>query len=122
MISINDVDCKCLIHNEWIEQTIFVKRDWNSMDEEKRSGYWTTEAGNITLDARSLLGYLYDRIESGYYYDDDELYKKLWANTPYDFVKRFQEMLDEICELNAYIVLKKREKIDPTIDLEEVTE
>lgn len=29
---------------------------------------------------------------------------------------------DEICELNAYIVLKKREKIDPTIDLEEVTE
>lgn len=122
MININDVDCKCLVNNEWVEQTRFVKQDWNSMDEEKRSGYWTTEACHITLDARSLLGYVYERIENGYYYDDDcydKLFEKIWSNTPDDVVDRLQQILDEICELNAYIVLKKREKIDPTIDLED---
>ena len=122
MININDVDCKCLVNNEWVEQTRFVKQDWNSMDEEKRSGYWTTEACHITLDARSLLGYVYERIENGYYYDDDcydKLCEKIWSNTPDDVVDRLQQILDEICELNAYIVLKKREKIDPTIDLED---
>ena len=123
MISINDVDCKCLINNEWVEQTRFVKEVWNGMDEEKRSGYWTTEACHITLDARSLLGYVYERIENGYYYYDDcydKLFEKIWSNTPDDVVERLQQILDEICELNAYIVLKKREQIDPTIDLEEV--
>lgn len=122
MININDVDCKCLVNNEWVEQTRFVKQDWNSMDEKKRSGYWTTEACHITLDARSLLGYVYERIENGYYYDDDcydKLFEKIWSNTPDDVVDRLQQILDEICELNAYIVLKKREKIDPTIDLED---
>lgn len=122
MISINDVDCKCLINNEWVEQTRFVKEVWNGMDEEKRSGYWTTETCHITLDARSLLGYVYERIENGYYYDDDcydKLFEKIWSNTPDDVVERLQQILDEICELNAYIVLKKREKIDPTIDLKE---
>lgn len=120
MISINDVDCKCLINNEWVEQTRFVKEDWNGMDEEKRSGYWTTETGHITLDARSLLGYVYEQIENGHYYDDcyDKLFEKLWSNTPDDVVERLQQILDEICKRNAYIVLKKREQIDPTIDLE----
>lgn len=125
MISINDVDCKCLINNEWVEQTRFVKEVWNGMDEEKRSGYWTTETGHITLDARSLLGYMYERIENGYYYDDDcydKLFEQLWSNTPDDVVERLQQILDEICNRNAYIVLKKREQIDPTIDLEEVEE
>lgn len=122
MININEVECKCLINNEWVEQTRFVKEKWNRMDEEKRSGYWTTEAVNITLDARSLLGYMYERIENGYYYDDecyDKLFEKLWLNTPDDVVERLQKILDEICKRNAYIILKKREKIDPTIDLRE---
>lgn len=124
MISINDVDCKCLINNDsnWVEEARFVKENWNGMDKEERSGYWTTEVGNITLNARSVLSDLYDTIQNGYYYDGDydELYKQLWANTPNDFVVRFQKMLDEICEWNESIVLKRREKIDPTIDLEEV--
>lgn len=125
MISINDVDCKCLIDNDnkWVEQTRFVKANWNGMDEEERSGYWTTEASLITLNARSLLGYVYEQMENGHYYDDDcydNLFEKLWSNTPDDVVERLQKMLDEICKMHAYIVLKKREKIDPTIDLKEV--
>jgi hypothetical protein len=124
MININDVDCKCLINrdNQWVEQTRFVKEHWNGMDEEKRSGYWTTEASHIGLDARALLGYVYERVEQGYYYDDDcydKLFEQLWANTPDDVVERLQKILDEICKRNAYIVLKTREKIDPTIDLED---
>lgn len=73
-------------------------------------------------DKRALLGYVYERVEWGYYYDDDcydKLFEQLWANTPDDVVERLQKILDEICKRNAYIVLKTREKIDPTIDFEE---
>lgn len=124
MISINDVDCQFLIDSQHglLELTRYVKADWNGMDKEDRDHFWTTEVGNITLSARSVLCDLYDKIENGYYYDGDcgELYERLWVNTPYDFVKRFQDILDEITEFNGAIVLKRREQIDPTIDLEEV--
>ena len=124
MISINDVDCETLINDGsiFLEQTRFVKQDWNGMDEEERSGYWTTEAGHITLDAYIVLEDLCDKIEEDYYYDADvdDFSERLWDNLPDDFIKRFQELLDEFSELNESMVLKRGKQIDPTIDLKEV--
>lgn len=124
MISINDVYCETLINDGsiFLEQTRFVKQDWNDMDEEERSGYWTTEACNIQLNAYTVLEDLFDKIEEDYYYevDVDDFSERLWDNLPDDFLKRFQELLDEFSELNESIVLKRGKQIDPTIDLKEV--
>lgn len=124
MISINDVYCETLINDGsiFLEQTRFVKADWNGMDEEERSGYWTTEACNIQLNAYTVLEDLFDKIEEDYYYevDVDDFSERLWDNLPDDFIKRFQELLDEFSELNESIVLKRGKQIDPTIDLKEV--
>ena len=124
MISINDVYCETLINDGsiFLEQTRFVKQDWNDMDEEERSGYWTTEACNIQLNAYTVLEDLFDKIEEDYYYevDVDDFSERLWDNLPDDFIKRFQELLDEFSELNESIVLKRGKQIDPTIDLKEV--
>ena len=124
MISINDVYCETLINDDsiFLEQTRFVKADWNGMDEEERSGYWTTEACNIQLNAYTVLEDLFDKIEEDYYYevDIDDFSERLWDNLPDDFIKRFQELLDEFSELNESIVLKRGKQIDPTIDFIEV--
>lgn len=124
MISINDVYCETVINDGsiFLEQTRFVKQDWNDMDEEERSRYWTTEACNIQLNAYTVLEDLFDKIEEDYYYevDVDDFSERLWDNLPDDFIKRFQELLDEFSELNESIVLKRGKQIDPTIDLKEV--
>lgn len=124
MISINDVNCETLINDNsiFLDKTRFVKQDWNDMDEEERSGYWTTEACNIQLNAYTVLEYLFDKIEEDYYYEVevDDFAEQLWDNIPDYFVKRFQELLDEFSDLNESMVLKRGEQIDPTIDLEEV--
>lgn len=124
MININDVDCKFLIDSQHglLELTRHVKENWNGMDKEDRGEFWTTYPDKIRLNARSILEYIYDELENHCYYDDtnDELYERLWENTPGDFVARLQEMLDEIVECNGAIIFRGREKIDPRIDLKEV--
>lgn len=126
MISINDVYCETVINDDvpWLELTRYVKENWNGMDEEERSKYWTTEVCNIQLNAYTVLEDLCDNIEENYYYDNevDELSETIFDNLPDDFIKRFQELLDEFSELNESIVLKRGKQIDPTIDLEEVVQ
>ena len=117
MISINEVDCKYLIDS----QHGLLKENWNGMDKEDRGNFWTTSEDKICLNARSVLEYIYDKIETGYYYDgtNGELYERLWKNTPDDFVARLQEMLDELGECHGAIIFHGSENIDPIIDLKE---
>lgn len=120
MISINDVDCKFLVDTNKgaYVLTRLIKAKWNSMTKEERSHYWTTKEYTIRLNASVLLCEVYDRIEDNYY--DDELHERLWADTPVRLVRMLQLILDEISDFPSATVLKRDEKIDPTIDLEEV--
>ena len=72
------------------------------------------------LNASKLLSELYDKIEDNYY--DDELSKRLWADTPIRLVRMLQLILDEISTFPSANVLKQDEQIDPRIVLEEVDE
>lgn len=120
MISINDVECKTLVDTNKGSYVLtrLIKAKWNSMTQEERSHYWTANEYIIHLNASALLCELYDKIEDNYY--DDELYERLWADTPARFVQMLQLILDEISDFPSANVLKRDEQIDPRIDLEEV--
>ena len=118
MISINDVDCEYLWGNNQIEFTEDVKERWNSMSEQDRSQYFTTEADRIRLYATHVLDDLFEQLENNY--DIEDLYLRLVNDMPVGFVKRFQQILDEICEFPSAEFFKAAEKIDQTIDLKEV--
>jgi hypothetical protein len=120
MISINDVECKALVDTNKGSYVLtrLIKAKWNSMTQEERSHYWTANEYIIHLNASALLCELYDKIEDNYY--DDELYERLWADTPARFVQMLQLILDEISDFPSANVLKRDEQIDPRIDLEEV--
>lgn len=120
MISINDVNCEYLWGNNQIEFTEDVKKNWNSMDEQERSQYFITEADRIEFSAKAVLNDLFEQSEENY--DIDDMYDGLWHDTTDDFLNRFQEILDEISEFSSAEFFRATDEIDPTIDLEEVTE
>lgn len=120
MISINDVSCEYLWNGNEIEFTEDVKKRWNDMDEQERSQYFTTDADRIHISATRVLDDLFEQLEDNYEIED--LYLRLLNDITYDFVNRFQKILDEICEFESANFFKAAEKIDPTIDLEEVEE
>lgn len=117
MISINDVDCEYLWNGNQIEFTEDVKKSWNSMDEQERSQYFTTEADRIRIYATHVLDDLFEQLENSY--DVEDLYSALLNDTTIDFVKRFQKILDEISGFDSAEFFTAADEIDPTIDLED---
>nr|DAF34235.1 MAG TPA: hypothetical protein [Caudoviricetes sp.] len=117
MISINDVDCEYLWNGNGMEFTEDVKQRWNSMDEQERSKYFTTDADRIHISATRVLDDLFEQLEDNY--DIEDLYLGLLNDITYDFVNRFQKILDEISEFNSAEFFRAADEIDPTIDLED---
>lgn len=117
MININDVDCEYLWNGNEIEFTEDVKKRWNSMNEQERSQYFTTEADRIRIHAITVLEDLFEQLENNY--DVENLYTELSNDTTIDFINRFQKILNEICEFPSAKFFKSAKKIDPTIDLED---
>lgn len=120
MISINDVNCEYLWNGNQCEWTEDVKQRWNSMNEQERSQYLTMDADRIQFSAKEVLRDLFEQAEENY--DIDDMYYGLCCDTTDDFINRFQDMLDEISEFHSAEFFRTTDEIDPTIDLEEVTE
>ena len=118
MISINDVNCEYLWDGNQCEWTEDVKKRWNSMGEQERSQYLTTYNDSIEFSAKEVLRDLFEQSEENYGIDDMDY--GLWNETTDEFLQRFQEILDEICEFPSAKFVRIADKIDPTIDLKEV--
>lgn len=118
MISINDVDCEFLWNGNQVEFTEDVKKCWNSMNEEERSQYLTTYTESIEFSAKEVLRDLFEQSEE--HYGIDDMYDGLCDDTTDEFLQRFQEILDEIRTFPSAKFVRIDDKIDPTIDLEEV--
>ena len=117
MISINDVSCEYLWNGNEIEFTEDVKKRWNDMDEQERSQYFTTDADRIHISATRVLDDLFEQLEDNYEIED--LYLRLLNDITYDFVNRFQKILDEISGFDSAEFFTAADEIDPTIDLKE---
>ena len=121
MISINDVKCEYLAINDdiYVELTEDVKKRWNNMTIQERKRFRTTKTCYFKPDAKEVLEDIYRDYEENVGVEDG--IERLWNDTTDDFVMRFQSMLDEISKFSQAEYFTITEKIDPTIDLEEVT-
>lgn len=120
MISINDVKCEYLAINDgiYVELTEDVKKRWNSMSYNERSQYFCVKTCYFKPDAKEVLEDIYRDYEENIGVEDG--IERLWNDTTDDFVMRFQSMLDEISKFSQAEYFTITDKIDPTIDLEEV--
>lgn len=120
MITINEIQDDELLFNEHTHSQIYVcdlKREWNSLNEDERSGWRTLKERRIKLSVKSVLDSIYDDMESSDGYED--MFVHLWNDTNEEFKQRMQALLDEISNFPSAKVYDIDEEINPFVDLEE---
>lgn len=120
MKTINEIKDDDLVFNEQTHSQIEscdLKREWNSLNEDERSGWKTLKERTIKLSAESVLDWIYDYMEQDGY---EDMFVHLWDNTSEEFKQRMQGLLDEISNFPSAKVYDIDENINPFVDLEEL--
>ena len=119
MITINEIKDDDLVFNEQTHSQVEasdLKREWNSLNEDERSGWRTTKERTIKLSAETILDGIYEDMEQDGY---EDMFIHLWDDTSEDFKQRVQALLDEISNFPSAKVYDIDEDINPYVDLEE---
>lgn len=119
MKTINEIKDDDLVFNEQTDSQIYVsdlKREWNSLNEDERSGWRTLKERTIKLSAETILDGIYEDMESN---GSEEMFVHLWDDTDEEFKQRMQGLLDEISDFPSAKVYDIDEDINPFVDLEE---
>ena len=120
MKTINEIPDDELVFDERNDSQIYscdLKREWNSLNEDERSGWKTLKERTIKLSAESVLNWIYDYMEQDGY---EDMFVHLWDNTSEEFKQRMQGLLDEISNFPSAKVYDIDENINPFVDLEEL--
>lgn len=119
MKTINEIKDDDLVFNEQTHSQIYVcdlKHEWNSLNEDERSGWRTLKERRNKLSAESVLDWIYEYMEQDGY---EDMFVHLWDGTSEEFKQRMQGLLDEISNFPSAKVYEIDEDIDPFMDLEE---
>lgn len=119
MKTINEIQDDELVFDERNDSQIYacdLKREWNSLNEDERSGWRTLKERSIKLSAKSVLDWIYEYMEQDGY---EDMFVHLWDGTSEEFKQRFQKILDEISNFPSAMILDVDETINPYVDLEE---
>ena len=120
MKTINEIKDDDLVFNEQTHSQIYasdLKHEWNSLNEDERSGWRTLKERTIKLSAESVLDWIYEYMEQDGY---EDMFVHLWDNTSEEFKQRMQGLLDEISNFPSAKVYDIDEDINPFVDLEEL--
>lgn len=120
MKTINEIQDGDLVFNEQTHSQIYVsdlKREWNSLNEDERSGWRTLKERTIKLSAGTVLDRIYEDMECSDGYED--MFVHLWDGTSEEFKQRMQGLLDEISNFPSAKVYDIDEDINSSVDLEE---
>lgn len=120
MKTINEIKDDDLVFNEQTDSQIYacdLKREWNSLNEDERSGWRTLKERTIKLSADTVLDRIYEDMEFSDGYED--MFVHLWDDTSEEFKQRMQTLLDEISNFPSAKVYDIDEDINPFVDLEE---
>lgn len=118
MKTINEIKDDDLVFNEQTASQIEasdLKSEWNSLNEDERSGWRTLKERSIKLSAESELDWIYDSMEDDGY---EDMRSNLWDDTSEDFKARFQALLDEISDFPSAKVYDIDEPINPFVKCE----
>lgn len=119
MKTINEIQDDELLFNEQTHSQIEasdLKREWNSLNVDERSGWRTSKERTIKLSAETILDGIYEDMESDGY---EDMFIHLWDDTSEEFKKRLQALLDEISDFPSAKVYDIDEDINPFVDLKE---
>lgn len=119
MKTINEIQDDELVFDERNDSQIYacdLKREWNSLNEDERSGWQTLKERKNKLSAESVLDWIYEYMEQDGY---EDMFVHLWDGTSEEFKQRFQKILDEISDFPSAKVYDIDEPINPFMDLEE---
>ena len=119
MKTINEIKDDDLVFNEQTNSQIYasdLKHEWNSLNEDERSGWRTLKERTIKLSAESVLDWIYDYMEQDGY---EDMFVHLWNDTSEEFKQRMQGLLDEISNFPSSVIYDLDESIDSFVDLEE---
>lgn len=119
MKTINEIQDDDLVFNEQTHSQVEasdLKRKWNSLNVDDRSGWRTSKERTIKLYAESVLDWIYDDMEMEGY---EEMFAYLWDDTSEEFKQRMQALLDEISNFPSAKVYDIDEDINPYVDLKE---
>ena len=120
MKTINEIKDDDLVFNEQTHSQIYasdLKHEWNSLNEDERSGWRTLKERTIKLSAEYVLDWIYDYMEQDGY---EDMFVHLWDDTSEEFKQRIQGLLDEISNFRSAVICDLDESIDSFVDLEEV--
>ena len=120
MKTINEIQDDELLFNEQTHFQIYacdLKSEWNSLNEDERSGWKTLKERTIKLSADTVLDWIYEYMEQDGY---EDMFVHLWDGTSENFKQRFQKILDEISDFPSAMILDVDETINPYVDLEEL--
>lgn len=121
MKTINEIQDDELVFDERNDSQIYVydlKREWNSLNEDERSGWKTLKERTIKLSAGTVLDRIYEDMEYSDGYED--MFVHLWNDTSEEFKQRMQGLLDEISNFPSAKVYDIDEDINSFVDLEEL--
>lgn len=121
MKTINEIQDDDLVFNEQTHSQIYacdLKRKWNILNVDERSGWRTLKERTIKLSAESVLDWIYEYMEEDGY---EDMFVHLWDDTSEEFKQRMQALLDEISDFPSAKVYDIDEDINPYVDLEEET-
>ena len=119
MKTINEIQDDELVFDERNDSQIYasdLKHEWNSLNEDERSGWRTLKERTIKLSAESVLDGIYDSMEDDGY---EEMSIQLWDDTDEEFKQRMQGLLDEISNFPSAKVYDIDEDINSFVDLED---
>ena len=118
MKTINEIKDDDLVFNEQTHSQIYVcdlKREWNSLNEDERSGWRTLKERTIKLSAGTVLDWIYEYMEQDGY---EDMFVHLWDDTDEEFKQRLQGLLDEISNFPSAVILDLDDSINPFADWE----
>ncbi|WP_314046352.1 hypothetical protein [uncultured Granulicatella sp.] len=118
MKTINEIKDDDLVFNEQTHSQIEacdLKHEWNSLNEDERSGWRTSKERTIKLSAETILDGIYDSMEDDGY---EEMSIQLWDDTTDEFKQRMQGLLDEISNFPSAVVCDLDESINPFVKRE----
>ena len=120
MKTINEIKDDDLVFNEQTHSQIYacdLKSEWNSLNEDERSGWRTLKERTIKLSAETVLDRIYEDMECSDGYED--MFVHLWDDTSEEFKQKMQGLLDEISNFPSAVILDLDESIDSFVDLED---
>ena len=119
MKTINEIQDDELVFDERTHSQIYasdLKREWNSLNEDERSGWRTLKERTIKLSVETVLDGIYENMESDGY---EDMFVHLWDDTSEEFKQRMQGLLDEISNFPSAKVYDIDEPINPFVNLKE---